>query len=137
MKRWANDTAGSFTGMGAANLLLRRALWLRAPRSRRPKRGGVGDNYNRVNLSRKYDYPQSEFTRPWLIVVRPKASRCTLQQTLSSRLQKRAGSPGSRAERFLACTGSLTARSPPLPHLDGSDDVALMMQQPLLICCWH
>jgi len=35
-------------------------LWLRVPDHPRRKRAGVGDNYDRVNLSKKYDYPLLE-----------------------------------------------------------------------------
>jgi len=49
---------------------------------------------------------QSDFPAPWLIGVRPKASRCALH----SMLQKTQGPPGSRAKCFRACTGSGTAR---------------------------
>ena len=62
---------------------------------------------------------QSDFPAPWLIGVRPKASRCALH----SMLQKTLGPPGSRAKCFRACTGSGTARGPVLPCQSGSPGV--------------
>ena len=63
---------------------------------------------------------QSDFPAPWLIGVRPKASRCALHSVL----QKTLGSPGSRARCVHACTGSLTARGPLLPRQSGKRGVA-------------
>jgi hypothetical protein len=40
--------------MGPANLLLRRALWPRVPDCPVESVRDVGDNYDRVNLSKKY-----------------------------------------------------------------------------------
>jgi len=41
--------------------------------------------------------PRSDFPRPWLIVVRPKASRCALRQGSPEPPQQGAGSPGSHS----------------------------------------
>src|SRR4249920_3293842 len=67
---------------------------------------------------------QSDFPRLWLIVVRPWASRCALQQGSPEQPQQDAGSPGSRARCFRACAGSVTARGPVLPRQYGSTGVA-------------
>jgi hypothetical protein len=68
---------------------------------------------------------QSDFPRPWLIVVRPWASRCALHHTLPSAAQKDAGSPGSRARCFRACSGSVTARGSVPPRRYGKDRCGL------------
>lgn len=68
--------------------------------------------------------PRSDFPRPWLIVVRPKASRCSLWQGSPEPPQQDAGSPGSRARCFRACAGSVTARGPRLPRQCGRHGVA-------------
>ena len=68
--------------------------------------------------------PRSDFPRRWLIVVRPKASRCALRQGSPEPPQQDAGSPGSRAKCFRACAGSVTARGPGLPCQCGSPGVA-------------
>ena len=70
---------------------------------------------------------QSDFPAPWLIGVRPKASR----RALHSMLQKTLGPPGSRTKCLRACAGSLTARGPPLPRQCCSDGVAFgLLLQP-------
>ena len=74
--------------------------------------------------------PRSDFPRPWLIVVRPKASRCALRQTSPDVPQQDAGSPGSRARCFRACAGSVTARGPMQPCRGGCNGVAFGVAPP-------
>jgi hypothetical protein len=70
MKRWAHDTARSSIEMGPPNLLLRRALWLRIPGPPCKHAGTLGNNHDRVDLSKKYDYPyvvgRSDAPSRWL-----------------------------------------------------------------------
>ena len=68
-------------------------------------------------------YAAVRLPAPWLIVVRPWASRCALRNAFQQP-QKDAGSPGSRARCFRACAGSVTARGPMLPRQSGSTGVA-------------
>ena len=58
MKRWANDAAGSSTGTG---LPIYTFSELRGSgfRTHLQSARGVGENYDRVNLSKKYDYPDA------------------------------------------------------------------------------
>ena len=63
----------------------------------------------------------SDFPRSCIIGVCPKTSRCGLPRCLG---RANAGSPGSRARCFRACTGSTTARGPVMPCDDGAPGVA-------------
>jgi hypothetical protein len=74
--------------------------------------------------------PRSDFPRPWLIVVRPKASRCALRQGSPEPPQQGTGPPGSHARCFRACAGSVTARGPCLPRQCGSHGVAFGVSPP-------
>jgi len=63
----------------------------------------------------------SDFPRSCVIGVRPKTSRCGLPHCWG---RANAGSPGSRARCFRACTGSTTARGPAMPCDSGVVGVA-------------
>jgi len=66
----------------------------------------------------------SDFPRSFIIGVRPQASRCVPGHLP---LWENAGSPGSRARCFGACSGSATARNSATPHDSGVSDCAFRL----------